>query len=106
MFARKLEFDIKLEKKEELIRKIREDVLPIMKKQNGFFDMMMLFQEMKQEKFLVISFWEDKIHADRYEKEVFPKINDMMKPYLITPIVMTPHNVETRVSQRVIAVAA
>jgi len=106
MFARKLEFDIKLEKKEELIRKIREDVLTILKKQNGFFDMMMLFHEMKQEKFLVISLWEDKIHADRYAKEVFPKINDMLKPYLITPIVVTPHNVETRVSQRVIAVAA
>lgn len=106
MFARRLEFDVKLEKKEELVRKIREDVLPILKKQNGFFDLMMLFDELKQEKVMAISLWENKINAERYEREVFPKINDMLKPYLITPIAMTPHNVETRVSQRVIAVAA
>ena len=106
MFARRLEFDVKLEKKEELVRKIREDVLPILKKQNGFFDLMMLFHELKQEKVMAISLWENKINAERYEREVFPKINDMLKPYLITPIAVTPHNVETRVSQRVIAVAA
>ena len=90
MFARKLEFDVKLEKKEEFVRKIREDVLPILKKQNGFFDIMMFFHEPKQEKFLVISLWENQMNAERYEREVFPKVTDILKPYLITPIAVTP----------------
>src|SRR5512135_2099432 len=105
MFARKLDFDIKLEKKEELVRKLHDDILPMLKKQVGFFDLVMLFDEIKPEKVMIISLWENKKNAEKYQNDVFPKINDMLKPYLITPIVMTPHNVEARVSQRVIAVA-
>jgi hypothetical protein len=106
MFARQLEFDIRLEKKEELVRKIHDHIRPMLNKQVGFFDLIMLFQEMKPEKVLMISLWDKKQNAERYQRDVFPKINDMLKPYLITPIVMTPHNVEASVSQRVIAVAA
>jgi hypothetical protein len=36
MFARKLEFDLIVNKKEELLRKVRDEVLPILKEQAGF----------------------------------------------------------------------
>jgi hypothetical protein len=40
MFARIVEFTPKLEKKEELVKVIRSEVLPILKKQTGFMEIL------------------------------------------------------------------
>jgi len=105
MFARKLEFDLMLVKKEEFLRKVRDEVLPILKKQPGFIDVLGLTDELKVEKTLLISLWETKENALKYEKEVFPKITAMLKPYLLKPFVVTPCVVETTISQHILAAA-
>ena len=105
MFARKLEFDLMLVKKEEFLRKVRDEVLPILKKQAGFIDILGLTDELKVEKTLLISLWETKENALKYEKEVFPKITAMLKPYLLKPFVVTPCVVETTISQHILAAA-
>jgi len=106
MFARKLEFDLMLVKKEEFLRQVRDEVLPILKKQAGFVDILGVTDELKVEKALVISLWETKEHAMKYEKEVFPKIRALLKPYLLTPFVVTPCVVETTISARILAAVA
>lgn len=90
MFARKLEFDLMLVEKEEFLRKVRDEVLPILKNQAGFLDILGLTDELKVEKTLLISLWETKDHALKYEKEVFPKITAMLKPYLLKPFIVPP----------------
>jgi hypothetical protein len=40
MFARILEFEIKMEKKEEFINLFKKEVLPILKKQAGFLEVL------------------------------------------------------------------
>jgi hypothetical protein len=105
MFARKLEFDLMLIKKEEFLRKVRDEVLPILKKQAGFIDILGLTDELKVEKTLLISLWDTKEHALKYEKEVFPKITVLLKPYQLTPMVVTPCVVETTISEHILAVA-
>jgi hypothetical protein len=104
MFARKLEFDLMLVKKEEFLRKVRDEVLPILKSQAGFIDILGLTDELKVEKTLLISLWETKEHALKYEKD-FPKITAMLKPYLLKPFVVTPCVVETTISQHILAAA-
>ena len=42
MFARFLDMTVKPEMKPELIRKMREEALPILKKYNGFIDVIPL----------------------------------------------------------------
>ena len=106
MFARKLEFDLMLVKKKEFLRKVSEEVLPILKKQAGFVDVLGVTEELKVEKALVISLWETKEHAMKYEKEVFPKITAMLKPYLLTPFRVTPCVVETSISHHILAAVA
>ena len=106
MFARKLEFDLVVNKKEEFLCKIRNEVLPIMKKQPGFVDIIGLTNEIKVEKALVISFWESREHALNYEKEVFPKITEMLKPYLMTPFVVTSCMVEKTISEHILSAVA
>ncbi|MGC2322823.1 MAG: hypothetical protein WA463_09355 [Terriglobales bacterium] len=103
MFARRLEFDLMLVKKDEFLRKVRDEVLPIMKKQAGFVDILGLTEELKVQKTVLISLWETKEQSLKYEKEVFPKITAMLKPYLLTPFVVTPCVVETTISEHILA---
>jgi quinol monooxygenase YgiN len=95
MFARIVEFIPKLEKKEELVKVIRNEVLPILNKQNGFMEFLPFFPETKTEKVIAITLWTEKRNAERYEREVFPKVEEILKPYLTTPITYKLYNVET-----------
>lgn len=95
MFARILEFTPKFEKKDEFVKMIRKDILPIMKKQPGFMEFLPFVPEVKNEKWIAISLWTEKHHAEKYVKDVFPKVEEMLRPYLTTPIVYRPYTVET-----------
>ena len=75
MFARILDCEVKLEKKEEFVKVIKNEVLPILKKQTGFLEILPLFPEkMKEEKVITISLWTTKADAERYEREFYPKV--------------------------------
>jgi hypothetical protein len=95
MFARIVEFIPKLEKKEEFVKVVRNEVLPILKKQPGFMELLPFFPENKNEKVIAVTLWTEKRNAERYEREVYPKVEEILKPYLTTPITYKLYNVET-----------
>jgi hypothetical protein len=95
MFARVLEFVPKLEKKDEFIKVIKNEILPILKKQNGFLEVLPFFPEIKTEKVLTISLWTEKRYAEVYERECFAKVQEILKPYLTTPVTFKHYVVET-----------
>ena len=99
MFARVLEFVPKMEKKDELIKVVRNEVLPILKKQTGFLEILPFVPEIKSEKVLVIGLWTEKKHFERYEREWFPKIEEMIRPYLTTPITFRHFQLETTLAE-------
>ena len=99
MFARVLEFVPKMEKKEELIRLVKNEVLPILKKQPGFVEILPFDPETKNEKVLTLTLWTDKKEFERYEKEWFTKVEEMIKPYLNTPLVIRHYTLETRLCE-------
>ena len=70
MFARIVEFIPKLEKKEEFVKVIRNEVLPILKKQTGFMELLPFFPEIKNEKVIAVTLWTEKGNAERYGREV------------------------------------
>ena len=49
MFARILEFTPKTEKRDELIQVIRQQILPIMKKQPGFLELLPFVPDVAKE---------------------------------------------------------
>lgn len=59
MFARILEFTPKMEKKEELAKVVKNEILPILKKQNGFLEILPFFPEIKNEKVITVSLWRE-----------------------------------------------
>lgn len=95
MFARIIEFIPKLEKKEELVKVVRNEVLPILKKQTGFLEVLPFFPEIKNEKVITVTLWMEKRDAERYEREVFPKVEEILMPYLTTPITYKLYSLET-----------
>jgi heme-degrading monooxygenase HmoA len=97
MFARIVEFIPKLEKKEEFVKVVRNEVLPILNKQPGFLEILPLVPENNTEKMITITLWAEKRDAERYEREVYPKVEGILKPYLTTPVTFKHYTVETSV---------
>ena len=106
MFARIVEFFPKLEKKEELVKVIRDEVLPILKKQTEFMEILPFFPETKNEKVVVVSIWMEQRNAERYEREVFPRVEEILKPYLTSPITYKPYKVETTLCEHFVQALA
>ena len=95
MFARILEFVPLMEKKDEFIRVVKKEVLPILRTQDGFLEILPLVPEIKTEKVLAVTLWTNKKDLERDEKEWFPRIEQILKPYLSTPSVRKLYTLET-----------
>ncbi|HEV2696442.1 MAG TPA: antibiotic biosynthesis monooxygenase [Terriglobales bacterium] len=95
MFARIVEVFPKLEKKEEFLKFVRLDVLPVLKKQPGFLEILPFIPETENEKMVVVTIWAEKRDAERYVREGFPKVSDMLRPFLLSPITSKHYVVET-----------
>jgi heme-degrading monooxygenase HmoA len=100
MFARILDCEVKPEKKEEFVKVIKNEVLPILKKQTGFLEILPFFPEkMKEEKAITISLWTTRVDAGRYERESYPKVLDILKPFLTSPVKANYYTLETTLCQ-------
>ena len=106
MFARMLEFNIKPEKKTEFINKIRTEILPILKKQPGFVDVLALEGESDPVNVFAISVWHTKADAERYMTNFYPKVKELFTPYLLTAPVVKFYNVNPTLSEGVFAAVA
>ena|SRR5690349_7400052 len=95
MFARVVEIFPKIEKKDEFLKVVRTDVLPILRKQPGFLEMLPLIPEVENERYLTITLWAEKRDAERYVRDVFAKVTDILKPYLQSPVSSRHYTVET-----------
>ena len=98
MFARIVEFIPKLEKK-EFVKVVRNEVLPILNKQPGFLEILPFSPEKKTEKMITITLWAEKRDAERYEREVYTRVEGIVKPYLTAPVTYKHYNVETTLCQ-------
>lgn len=99
MFARIVEFIPRLEKKEEFLKVVQNEVLPILNKQPGFLEILPFVPETTTEKMITITLWAQKQDADRYERNVYPRVEAIVKPYLTTLVTFKHYNVETSLCQ-------
>ena len=106
MFARMLEFHVKPEKKTEFINKIRTEILPILKKQPGFIDVLALEGETEAVNVFAISLWHDKADAERYLTNFYPKVKELFTPYLFNLPVVKFYTVNPTLSEGVFAAIA
>jgi heme-degrading monooxygenase HmoA len=103
MFARILEFGITPEKKAELIAVIKNQVLPILKTQAGFLEILPFFPvEAGNVTAVNVSIWATKEDADRYVKATYPKVLAILRPFLTTPVTVHMYTVETTLCEHLV----
>jgi hypothetical protein len=69
-----IEGTFKSGKKPEFVTAWNNDILPTLKKQPGFVDEVLLFGTAEPSLGVGLSFWKTREEAERYHREVFPKM--------------------------------
>jgi hypothetical protein len=95
MFARILEFVPLMEKKDEFIRVVKKEVLPLLQQQEGFLEILPLVPENKTEKVLAVTLWTDRKEFERDEPAWSPRVEQILKPYLSNPATRKLYTLET-----------
>ncbi len=81
MYARLVTSHIKPGLLEDVSHKMACDIIPMLKKQDGFRDEISFFNKETNES-IAISLWLNKMFADRYGTEQFPKVLKQLKGQL------------------------
>lgn len=102
MFAR-LEFVLAEEKNEEFVEKVRSEILPILKSQQGFLGLLPLLPEPatsfgKREHVITVSLWANSDDAEQYERDVFPIVQAILRPYVM-PVAIKAYTVDPALSE-------
>ena len=85
--ARSVRFDIATDKNEEFHTLFRNEVLPMLKKQDGFKDELLLVHD---QHVLAISVWKNADAARKYESVTYPQVDKKLRPVITgTPTVET-----------------
>ena len=101
MFTRVVDITVKRGKSQELANTIQEKVLPILKKQKGFVDETVLISDAELDRVIGMSFWNTREDAERYQREQYPKVNEILAPYLETTPVIRTFNVHSSTTHRI-----
>ena len=78
MFVRQVTAHYKPGKFDLLNQRLEKDVIPMLKKQEGFRDELSFFDKEKDEA-VAMSFWDTKKEAEKYQRDVYPKISKKME---------------------------
>jgi len=85
--ARSIRFDIAPNKHDEFHSLFRNEILPTLKKQDGFKDELLLVQD---QHVLAISVWNNVDSARKYETTTYPQLDRKLRPVMLgTPTVET-----------------
>lgn len=81
MFARHITVQLKTNIAKELPVTFEKEIVPLLKRQKGFVDELLLVTPEKKE-VVAISLWETKEYAEKYTRELYPKIEKMVEKYI------------------------
>jgi heme-degrading monooxygenase HmoA len=90
-------------KKRELANIINHKALPILKKQKGFVDETVLVSDKEDNRVLSLSSWNSKEDAEKYQREQYPAIHEMVRHLLEAEPVIRTFNVDSSTTHRIAA---
>jgi heme-degrading monooxygenase HmoA len=103
MYTRVVETTSKHGKARELCHTIDDKVLPILRKQNGFVDELVMVSDREPNRVIAISFWKTKEDAQRYDREQFDNVKKTIQHmFEAAPDVQT-FDVHTSTAHRITA---
>ena len=81
MFARFITLQLKPNLAKEFPVMFEKEILPLLKKQKGFMDELLLVTPEKKE-LVAISMWETKEYAEIYNRELYPRVEKMVEKFI------------------------
>ena len=103
MFTRVTEIETRAGKGVDLVSAINEKVLPILKKQSGFVDEIMLVGRTEPDRIMTLTFWQTEADAERYNREHFTEVSEILKPLYEKAPTVTKYNVDTSPTHKIAA---
>jgi quinol monooxygenase YgiN len=87
--------------KARIQRQIENHVLPILRNQPGFVDLLVLSSEDEPERAISFSLWKSKAEAERYHQAHYQQIIDTLRPLLRDEPSVEFYNVENSTAHKV-----
>lgn len=103
MFTRVVEISTKPRKSQEVANTINEKVLPILRQQVGFLDETVLTSDMEPNRIMALSFWKAKEDAERYHRDNYARVTEILSNLIESPPSVRKFNVHTSTSHKVAA---
>ncbi len=103
MFTRLVDCTVKPDKREEFNQRMNNEILPLLHQQAGFVDVIILTSETDPTLTTALSFWKSKTDQERYQRETFPRINDILRPVLQRDPQVRTYNVEHSSTHKIAA---
>ena len=103
MFTRMVELTTKAGKNKQLTEAINDKVLPILRKQRGFVDEAVLVSDEEDNRVVALSFWNTKEDAERYQREQYPAVHEIVRNLLESEPVIRTFNVDSSTTHRIAA---
>ncbi len=101
MFTRLVNVRTKSGKARDFSSTLNDKVLPLLKKQAGFLDEITLVSRTDPDRILALSFWETEEHAERYNREQYPVVKEMLASVLTGEPTIEKLDVDTSTSHRI-----
>jgi quinol monooxygenase YgiN len=87
MYARHVTLQLKKNMVTEFPTVFEKEILPMLRKQKGFLDELLLVTPEKLD-VIAISLWEEKEHAETYNREIYPQVVKILQKFIEgTPMV-------------------
>ncbi len=103
MFTRVVEMTSKPGKSRELSNTINEKVMPILQKQGGFVDEMLLVSNVEPDRVLALSFWKTKEDAERYHRDQYKNVTETVRHLLGSEPFIRTFDVHTYAGLKIVA---
>jgi len=103
MFTRLVEITTKAGKSQEVANTINEKVVPFLRQQPGFLDETVLTSDTESNRVIGISFWKTKEDAERYARDQFPTVNEILGNLIETSPMVRTFNVHTSTPHKIAA---
>jgi len=103
MFTRAVELTSKSGKSRDLSNAINEQVVPILKKQSGFVDEIVLVSDAERDRVLALSFWKTREDAERYHREQYNTVREKLQHLIDAEPVIRTFDVHTSTGHKIAA---
>lgn len=103
MYTRIVEVQTKPGRTRDLCNTIAEKALPILRNQPGFMDELVMVSNTQSDRVLAISLWRTQEDAERYNREQYPTVNEMIQKLVASAPKVQTFTVDLSTAHRIAA---